>query len=482
MIESALLAACGCAVGLVGALGGVTLLRSYAGSSMVFPELTLNLRVVAAAVASAAGAALFFGLVPAMGLQPRATDALSAGARLVGTAKGRRRRAIFVALQAAAAIALLVLVGLVVRTTWKLARTPSGFDPSRVLTFKVGLTGPHYADIRTVERFGAELEVELTRIPGVASAGIVDRLPVADRETTATLTRAGDASSPLDERPTVTRALIAGEFLASLRIPLVRGRLFSTAEMQSSAAVALVNAEAARRFWPDRDPVGERIALDATPGAERWLEIVGVVGDVRNADIDQPPNPLVYQPWSTHATREFAIVLKSAAEDPLQLVSAARAAVQRLDANQPIYDVASMTQVLFNDIASSYVLAALLTAVGLLALVLSAAGVYGMVSHAVSQRRRELGLRLALGARPRALVRTVMVNAATPIMVGGTCGFIGAVLSGVAIAAYVPELDASDPSAYVAVVVAMFIVTLTASYLPARSAVAGNPLEALREQ
>lgn len=251
--------------------------------------------------------------------------------------------------------------------------------------------------------------------------------------------------------------------------------------MSDASAVALVNEEAARRFWPGRDPVGARIALDSAPGQETWLQIVGVVGNLRNSDADQGPLPQVYVSTSWQPTAQMAVVVKSVGADPLQLVSAIRAQVAQIDRDQPIHDVASMSQVLFDDLASTYVLTALLTAIGLVALSLSAAGIYGIVSYSVAQRSREIGVRIDLGARPGTIVRMVVVHVAKPVAVGSLVGLVAAVALAFALATTVPEFDARDPINYVGAILIIAAVAFAASYLPARRAASINPVVALRQ-
>ena len=202
---------------------------------------------------------------------------------------------------------LMVQIGLLVRTTWALSEIAPGFDPAGVLTFRVGLPESQYRDAAAIGRFRNQLLSQIGSIPGVASAGTIDRLPVADPEPMARLTVEGAPPAPLESRPTIARAAIAGDYLETMKIPLRQGRTFSRAEMDDAAPVAVINEEAARRFWPGRDPLGARLALDATSGQEGWLEIVGVAGNIRSADIDQGPLPQVFIPASIRPGGEMAL-------------------------------------------------------------------------------------------------------------------------------------------------------------------------------
>ena len=240
----------------------------------------------------------------------------------------------------------------------------------------------------------------------------------------ARITAGGAAPTPLDTRPAVARSAISGDYLTAMRIPLTRGRGFTTAEMSSASPVVLINEAAARRFWPGQDPIGSRIALDAPPGREAWLHVIGVTGNVRNADVDQGPQPAVYVSTAVRPTAALAVVLKSRGPDSLQLVPALRAQAAAIDRDQPIYAFATMSQVLFDDLASSSVLWSMLTIVGLVALCLAAVGVYGTVSYLVAQRRREIGMRMALGARPAAMVRMVLAQSSRPVGAGIAVGVL----------------------------------------------------------
>jgi putative ABC transport system permease protein len=483
MLESALASALACIVGLMLAGWGVSALRWLGGDSFGLAGITMNWRAVLVGIASAFVAPLGFGLLPALRASTPDPQELRDGAHGVGVAvRGRRIRSLMVALQAGAAMILMVQIGLLVRTTWALSQIAPGFDPTGVVTFRIGLPESEYRDAAAIGRFRSQLLSQLSAVPGVASAGVIDRLPVADPEPMARLTVEGATPVPLERHPTIARAAIAGEYLETMTIPLVQGRTFSRAEVEEAARVAVVNEEAARKFWPGRNPLGARLALDAPSGQEAWLEIVGVVRNVRSSDIDLGPLPRVFVPASVQPAGEMAVVVKSTGSNPLQLVPALRAEVTRVDRDQPIHDVALMTQVLFDDLADTYVLVALLTAVGFIALGVSAAGVYGLVSSSVAQRRREIGVRMALGARPAVVVRMVLASGARPVAAGSVVGLVAALVLAIGVGMSVPGVDARDPSNYVAVAMAIAAVALLASYLPARRAARIDPLLALRQQ
>ena len=352
MTESAIVSAASSVIGLLLAAWGIAALRWLGGNAFGFSDMQMNGRVFAASLLIAGATPVGFGLLPALRIAAPDPQELRDGTRAAGaTIRGRRLRHAIVGLQAAAAMILMVQIGLFLRTTWKLADVAPGFEPAQVLTFHIGLPASRYEQPQAIDRFVTDLTTRLRALPGVASIGIIDRLPVADDEQTARLTIEGTAIEPIETRPLVARSAIAGDFLAAMRIPVRRGRSFSNAEMTDAAPVAMVNEEAARRFWPGRDPIGTRIALDAVAGQDAWLEIVGVVGNLRNSDVDQGPLPQVFVSTSRYASTDIAVVVKSVGADPLQLVPAIRAQVASIDPNQPIHDVASMSQVLFDDLA-----------------------------------------------------------------------------------------------------------------------------------
>jgi putative ABC transport system permease protein len=460
---------------------GIAGLRWLGNAAFGFTDMQMNGRVLAAGLLIAFATPAGFGLIPALRMAPPDPQELRDGSRAAGaTRRGRRLRNVIVGLQAAAAMILMVQIGLFLRTVWTLSDVAPGFESAQVLTFHVGLSESRYAQPQSINRFVTELLARLRALPGVGSAGVIDRLPVADDEQMARLTVEGTVAEPLEKRPLVARSAIAGELLTALRVPVRRGRAISDAEMIDAAPVAMINDEAARRFWPGRDPIGSRLALDSVAGKEIWLQVVGVVGNLRNSNVDQGPLPQVFVASSRQPSNQIAVVVKTVGADPLQLVPSIRAQAAAIDPNQPIHDVATMTQVLFDDLAGTYVLSAILSTIGLIALVLSAAGIYGLVSYSVTQRRREIGVRMALGAQSNSIVRMVVTHSLKPIALGSLVGIVAAAAVSLLLAAGLPELDPRDPISYTGVLLLIVVSTVLASVVPARRAASINPVEALR--
>jgi predicted permease len=482
MTESFLVSALAAAVGLVLGAWSVAALRWFAGDAFGYAELRVNGRVLAAGVVTAFVAPFIFALLPAIRSTTSNAEELKDGSRPVGfRPAGRRLRNLMLATQVGAAVIVMVQIGLLVRTSWRLSHLEPGFDPAQMLTFRVALPEGQYASSESIVRVFEDILTRLRSVPGVDAVGLTDRLPIADDDTMVPLSVEGDSLRP-EERPRVARAAIGGEFLRSMRIPLLRGRTFADAELSTGAAVALVNEAAARRFWPSRNPIGRRVALESTDRSTEWLLIVGVAGNVRNADADQTAVPLVYVPASREPSHEVAILVRSEGADPLSLVPSIRAEVTQVDQDQPIHDVATMERVLFDDLAGTSVLAALLMGVGLVALCLVAAGIYGVASYSVTQRTREIGVRMALGARPGAVMRMVLAQGSAPVLGGGLVGLVLALAIAFSVGVSATEVDARDPLNYVVVMNSIVLVAAVASYVPARRASRVDPMTALRAE
>jgi putative ABC transport system permease protein len=481
LIESVIVSAVAGVVGLLVAGWGLAGLRWLGSTSFGFADMRMNGRVLAACVLIACATPIGFGVLPALRMAPPDPQELRDGTRAAGaTRRGRRLRNVIVAVQTGAAMVLMVQIGLFIRTTWKLSDVAPGFEPAQVLTFHLALPASRYTPPESIDRFTATLLERLEGLPGVESAGVIDRLPIADDEQEARLATEATAAEPLERRPVVARSAIAGDLLTALRIPVRRGRTMTNAEFTGAAPVVVINEEAARRFWPGRDPIGSRLALDSVSGQEIWLEVIGVVGNLRNSDVDQGPLPQVFVATTRQRSADLAVVVKSVGADPLQLVPAIRAQVAAIDPRQPIHDVAAMRQVMFDDLATTYVLSAILSTIGFVALVLSVAGIFGLVSYSVAQRRREIGVRMALGASPASMVRLIVAQSTRPVALGSVLGLVAAAALAMLLAAGLPEMDPRDPVSYTGVVLLIVLSAVLATLLPARRAASVNPVEALR--
>ena len=277
------------------------------------------------------------------------------------------------------------------------------------------------------------------------------------------------------------RAGITVDYLKTMRIPVLRGRSLSPVDFGNAPPVALVNAAAARTYWPNQDPIGARVSFDAAE-ANAWIEVVGIVGNVRNSNAGADASPQVYVPTSLRPERSMAIVLRTTGTDPAQLAPAIRMQVAQIDKDQPIYEVATMKRVLFEDLGGTYLLTGLLGVIGCISLCLAGAGVYGLISYSVSQQTRDIGLRMALGAQPSEVVSTIVIAGSRPILFGLGLGAAGAALLAYLVATAMEEIDLRDPIGYLCVVAPLVAIAFFASYIPARRATQIDPILALKAE
>jgi putative ABC transport system permease protein len=482
MAEGFVLSAAAGLIGLVLGAWGLTALKWLGGpQARVLTDATINGRILAAGVITSFLIPFAFSLLPALrGWRPDAND-LRQGARAT-QGPGHRMRTVLVALQVGLAVVLLVQVALLGRMAWTMRAVGFGLDPSQVLTFKLDVSPARFPDPESVTRFYSALLDRIGELPGVASAGAINRLPVADRDINVRV-RVDDAPPVSPEAlPSLILTSVSSDYLRTMRVPVLRGRALAATDFSGGQSVALVSEDAARQLWPRGNTIGSRATLTLPGEPDRTVQVIGVVANLRSADVFRRSMAHVFVPWTLRPDRTMAVAIRTEAADPIALAPAVRAAAAALEPNEPVFAVSSMEQVIFNDLASQYVLTGLIIAVGFLALCLAAAGIYGVVSYAAVQRTREIGVRMALGARPSAVRRMIVTQGAWPVIGGWLLGLPLSLPIAFAMAGAFAFITASDPINYLVVLVSIALVALASCYLPARRASRIDPVIALRAE
>ncbi|MEJ2218556.1 MAG: ABC transporter permease, partial [Gemmatimonadota bacterium] len=404
LTESLVIAAAGGLLGLAFSVAGIRGLRAIMPAW--FPrveEVGLDGRVFVFTLLVTALAGVLFGLAPALqSARVDLRDTLTEGGRggSAGRRHGRLRRGLVVA-EMALALVLLIAAGLLVRGFANLRNVDLGFTTDHVLTFSVALPESRYPDKERADRFYRDAQARLATIPGVETVGATTVLPFQGNNSTYYSIVGQPAPEPGHELLVSYRVILPGYFKA-MGIGLVRGRVFDTHDDASARPVALVNEAMVRRHWPNGDAIGHEIRMSKVD-----YEIVGVVHDTRDFGPDSDPPAMVYQPALQLAARGMSYVLRIGG-DPQTITSAVRAQIQALDPDEPVFAVRTMTEELQEETGGNTIMAKLLAVFGLIALVLAVVGVYGVMAYNVSQRTHEIGIRGALGAGRRDIVRMVL--------------------------------------------------------------------------
>jgi predicted permease len=479
LTESLLLAAMGATLGL--------LLPLYARDWLLslFPPLapeSLNFnpdfRLVAFTLLLCLGAALLFGLAPALqASKPDVVPELKETA-MMGGPRGWRLSGLLVAAQLALTTTLLIGAGLLVRTLQRLAAIDPGFDTESVLALSLDLRSQGYTEAKG-RQFYQQLTERVAALPGVESASLASVMPLGWGSPEHAIFIAGQEPPAPDRQLRADYNVVTPDWFRTMGIPMVSGRDFTAQDKTDAPGVVIVNEAMARRFWPERDPLGQRFEVGEKQ--RRAVEIVGVARNSKHRMPHEEHRPVMYIPLSQQYEGQIILNLRSAVE-PLGQVAAVRGVTRQLDPNLPLFEIKTMAQRAKESFWPTRTMSKLVGIFGAIALLLAGAGLYGVLSYTVSQRTREIGLRLALGAQAGDVLRLIIRQGLRLALGGVGLGLIAAFALTRVLAGFLHDVSATDTLTFAAIPPLLIVVALLACYLPARRATKVDPLIAIRRE
>jgi putative ABC transport system permease protein len=485
LVENIPLVICGILVGLLFAYWSLDFLKQLVPPSIAHSsELSLDLRVLGFTLVVALAATALFGLFPAFqALKVDFNQALRNGSARTGFSSGGRLQNALVIGEICLAIALLVGASLLLQTLFSLRGQYSDMQVASVLTMKTVLSRTAYDTHEKREAF-LERAVERARqLPGVLAVGYTNGLPLDYRGDSTNFTFEGSAPYRSEKRNANTR-LVSPDYLKALGIPVRQGRHFAESDGPDSQLVAIVNETMARQYLPGQDPIGRRIKLGDPDSEAPWATIVGVAADVRQRTVDEPAYAEMYFLYRQLGVEVFVpktLAIRTS-RDQEAVAAAMRHEVAAIDPNQPVSDVKTMDDVLGEQTSSRRITVMLLGAFATVALLLASIGVYGLLSQRVTYMTPEIGVRLALGARPGNVVAMIVGRGMKLVVIGTAVGLALAFALSRLMASQLFGVSAADPVTYVGVPVLLAAVALVACYVPARRAASVDPNVALRSE
>ncbi|MEK6406451.1 MAG: ABC transporter permease [Acidobacteriota bacterium] len=484
LTESTLLSLAGGILGLLFAAGGLHLLVNFAARFTTRAgEIRIDGLVLLFTLLVSVVTGLVFGLVPVFSSDQNLTNALKeGGGRTSASASRQRVRNLLIVAQVAVSFMLLIGAGLMLRSLIKLQSVSPGFDPEKVLAIRVS---PNWSKYNTPDKTLLLFQRLLDKVrsqPGVQSAGLASTYP---------LNQLGITNGPFNRGFQIEgRPIPEGElapqadfrsaspgYFETIRLALVKGRTFEEADNEKALNVAVINQSTARHRWKDEDPIGRRVSFDR---GQTWVTIIGVVSDVKQYGLDRDPTDEIYIPLAQNGFANNLLVRTAA--DPMSITSLMREAIYAVDPETAIDRVQTLEQVRTDAVASPRLTAMLLALFAGLALVITAAGIAGVMALSVSQRRHELGVRLALGATPGRVLSMVMRQGMTFVLMGLSIGVAGALLLGRLMSSLLFAVEPTDPITFVAVSGVLMVVAAAACFVPARRVTSIDPMLALRSE
>jgi predicted permease len=479
LTESAVLAVAGGALGIgLAAIGLRALLAAAPPDLPRLDAIAMDWRVLAFTTVLSLATGLIFGVAPAW--QLARTDpgqALKEGGR--GSSQGgRAMRRVLVVAEVALAVVLLVGAGLMLRSFDRLQQTDLGFRPDGLLTARVALYGERYRDSARVADFYRQVFERMRAQPGVAGAAGIGTVFLTATPNSTNFSIEGRPDFPLDERVEVPVDAATPDYFRVMEIPLRRGRFFDERDAPGAPPTVIINETMARRFWRDEDPIGRRIKYGTLASQGPWMTIVGVVADTRRTGYDAQVRPETYLPHAQSPDSGLMLLIRTAG-DPAAVAPALRSIVRDLDPALALQSVQPLSAILVEMTAQRRLNTILLTVFGVVAALLAAVGIYGLIAYSVAQRRRELGVRLALGASAARVVRLVAGEGLLLAGAGVALGLGAALVLGRSMATMLYGVSATDPVTFAAIAVVAALTALSASIVPALRAGRIDPSRSL---
>lgn len=478
LVESVLLATIAGVLGLLLAAWGVDLLLAFAPQDIPRTDaIGIDGTVLLFSLALSVVTGVAFGLAPALSAsKTNLAEAMKEGSR--GSTEGRRRNKVRNALvvgEIALSVFLLVAAGLLMRSFLKLSAVDPGFDPSNTITLDASARVATFPEDANLPQFGQRTLEELSKIPGVEAVGAVNHLPLGNSENIYDFQIVGRPPFPQGKIPVATFVAVAPGYFNTMRIPILRGRAVTAEDRATSPKVVVVSSTFARTYFPNENPIGRQVDISDGGGIRT---IVGVAGDVRFQSLSDAPGRMFYVAHTQSPTRRLQFVVR--AKNAAALGPALRAAIKRVDPEQPILAVRTLESMREESLSTRRFTLMLTGALAVLAMILAAVGIYSIMSYSVTQRTSEIGIRMSLGAEARDVFRLIVGQAVR--LVGG--GLVVGVVLGLAATRLMTSLlygiAASDPLTFVSICVTIGGVALLASYVPARRATRVDPLVAIR--
>jgi len=481
MTESLLLATLGGAGGLLLATWGIAVLRSLLATQLpLVDSVRMNPKILLFASAITLVTGLLFGLAPALrGSRLNLQETIKEGARGSTSRSSRRLGDAFVISQIALSLVLLIGATLLVRSFRNLISVDPGFSAHKVLSSRISLPESRYADAVQVRGFFNQLLERVQRLPGVSSAALCQVVPFSGGGGGYAFTVEGYQPKTDEPARDTWRRSVTPDYFATMGIKVLNGRQFENSDTETSQRVVVVDEKLAREYWPNEEPVGKRIKFGNVTSQSPWLTIIGVVRSVKNRRLDEDAKFYIYQPFSQWAPRETSIVVRTTIE-PMALTASVRSQVAALDSELPLFDITTVDESVARSVSTKRLSSGLLLAFAVTALLLAVIGIYGVISLNVNNRTNEFGIRLALGAQPRNVLRLVLGQGMRVAAVGVAIGIGAALLLTRLMETLLFGVTPTDPLTFFTVAVVLALAALVAAYIPARRATKVDPLVALR--